>query len=365
MISRQQSVLNLIRQNPFLSQQEMADQLGMSRPALANIVSTLMKDGLIEGRAYILPPENEIIAVGGANVDRKYTIVGDVRQGTSNPATVTWSVGGVARNVAENLGRLGHEVRLLTVAGNDADWQLIEKASKPYMNTQWVNFVSGGSTGSYSAILSEAGELVIALAHMDVYDHLLPSYMEEQASAMRNASLIVCDLNIPKETVVHLKEFAETNNVPFAIVPVSTPKMNRMSDDLKGVTYFICNEDEAEVYTEKSVESMKDWEEVVRILLDKGAQYVAVTAGSKGVMAGSIESGVFHLPAFSAGDIKDVTGAGDSFAGAALHGMLSGMDFETSLKAGLVNAVKTLASQETVRTDLTANTLLKELEELI
>ena len=149
MISRQQSVLNLIRQNPFLSQQEMADQLGMSRPALANIVSTLMKDGQIEGLAYILPPENEIIAVGGANVDRKYTVVGDVRQGTSNPATVTWSVGGVARNVAENLGRLGHEVRLLTVAGNDADWQLIEQASTPYMNTQWVNFVSGNNLFQY------------------------------------------------------------------------------------------------------------------------------------------------------------------------------------------------------------------------
>lgn len=48
-------VLQAIKNNPFLSQQEMAEQLSMSRPALANIISGLIKKGEIVGRAYVLP----------------------------------------------------------------------------------------------------------------------------------------------------------------------------------------------------------------------------------------------------------------------------------------------------------------------
>lgn len=73
MNEREQAVLALIRQNPFMSQQEMADKMNLSRPVLANLVSSLTKQGKIVGRAYILPEENEIICIGGANLDRKFT----------------------------------------------------------------------------------------------------------------------------------------------------------------------------------------------------------------------------------------------------------------------------------------------------
>ena len=52
----------------------MANELKMSRPAVANIISQLIKNGKITGRAYILPENKEIICIGGANVDRKYTL---------------------------------------------------------------------------------------------------------------------------------------------------------------------------------------------------------------------------------------------------------------------------------------------------
>ena len=54
------------------------------------------------------------------------------------------------------------------------------------------------------------------------------------------------DLNCPKETVEYVKNRVQMNGTGLAIVPVSSPKMTRMPDNLKGVTWFICNEDEAE-----------------------------------------------------------------------------------------------------------------------
>ncbi|CAM5435262.1 Carbohydrate kinase OS=Lysinibacillus sphaericus OX=1421 GN=LS41612_07425 PE=4 SV=1 [Lysinibacillus sphaericus] len=63
MNEREQAVLALIRKNPFMSQQEMADKMNLSRPVLANLVSSLTKQGKIVGRAYILPDENRNVFV--------------------------------------------------------------------------------------------------------------------------------------------------------------------------------------------------------------------------------------------------------------------------------------------------------------
>ena len=104
---KETAIVRLLRKNPFLTQQEMANQLDMSRPALANLISGLTKRGIITGRAYILSEENEVVCIGGANVDRKFHLNGGAQLGTSNPAAMSVSVGGVARNIADNLGRLG------------------------------------------------------------------------------------------------------------------------------------------------------------------------------------------------------------------------------------------------------------------
>ena len=82
---KEAAIVKLLRNNPFLTQQEMADQLNMSRPALANLISGLMKRGIIAGRAYILAKENEIVCIGGANVDRKFHMKENAQLGTSNP----------------------------------------------------------------------------------------------------------------------------------------------------------------------------------------------------------------------------------------------------------------------------------------
>ena len=202
---KERAVLDLIRANPYLSQQEMADALQISRPSLANIISGLIKQGKILGRAYILPEDREIICIGGANIDRKFHLNERTQLGTSNPASMTVSVGGVARNIAENLGRLDHNVRLLTVAGNDSDWDVIAGESSAFMDVSDVGQLIGKSTGSYSAVLDSEGELVIAMANMEVYDSLTPVYLEEKSRMISNASMIIIDLNCPKESVDYIK----------------------------------------------------------------------------------------------------------------------------------------------------------------
>lgn len=356
MNEKEKLVFQLIKENPYLSQQDMAQQLGMSRPALANMISALIKKGEIIGRAYVLPERNRIIAIGGANVDRKFAIDKDVQLGTSNPVTVSESIGGVARNIAENLGRLGNQVSLLTTLGDDHDGQLLENSSKAFINFDLVEKLQNEKTGSYTAVLDNKGELVIAMANMSIYEKLLPGVLEKHEATLQKASCIIIDLNCPAETVQYTKELAKKRDIPFVIVPVSSPKMFHMPADLIGVSYFICNRDEAETYLQVKLENMEHYEEAVRQLIQKGAKTVVLTLGEHGVIAGNAEK-IQYFKAVQTTDIVDVTGAGDAFVSAFLHGVINNEELDVAVHLGLVNASKTLQSDKTVRTDLTNDTL--------
>ncbi|MEO4055436.1 carbohydrate kinase [Solibacillus sp. CAU 1738] len=348
MNEKEKLVLQCIHDNPYLSQQEMADNLNMSRPALANTISSLIKKGEIIGRAYVLPHKGTIVAIGGANVDRKFHITDEVQLATSNPATATESVGGVARNIAENLGRLGSKVKLLTTVGHDQDAEMIERASSAFIELDLVEKLEAQQTGSYTAVLDRDGELVIALANMEIYNALTPAILQKNEATLMNASGIIIDLNCPKETVIYVQQLARDRGIPLTIVPVSSPKMNRMPNDLTGVTYFICNRDEVEAYLQVQLSDEASYFEAVRKLLEKGAKHVVLTLGNKGVIAGSKDD-LQHYPAYSVDHIIDVTGAGDAFVSACLHGIMQEDAFSDAIEFGLYHAANTLQADTTVR----------------
>lgn len=356
MNEKEQLVLGLIRENPYLSQQEMAEKVGLSRPALANIISSLTKKGEVLGRAYILPEKKAIVAIGGANVDRKFHIEGTVQLETSNPANVTASVGGVARNIAENLGRLGNEVKLLTMIGADHDGEKIKQHSEEFISFEMTEVLTDKSTGSYSAVLTHDGELVIAMADMEIYKELVPSTLAKYESRIVDARCIVVDLNAPCETVEYIMNLARTRKVPLAVIPVSSPKMSHMPEDLHGLTYFISNKDEIETYLQCSLQTEKDYEKAVSELLKKGVDHVVITLGGNGVITGH-NGNIERLDALPIDRIVDVTGAGDAFVSAFLHAILHKEPFRDAVSFGLYNASRTLQCKATVREDLSVNEL--------
>lgn len=364
MTEREQILIQLIKENPFMSQQDMSEKLAMSRPALANLISGLVKKGKIVGRAYVLPKEKNIICIGGANIDRKFHLQGALQMGTSNPVSSMQSVGGVARNIAENLGRLDHTVGLLTTAGKDTDWLAIVKATETFVNMDEVELLANHTTGSYSAIMDEAGELILATANMDVYEELLPNVLMKHDLSLASAPVIIVDLNCPKQTVEYVQKFAIARNVPLVIVPVSSPKMNRLPETLEGVTWFICNSDEAEALLSMEIKSEQDYLEALPKILALGAENAIITAGSNGVYAANTTLEPQHFAALNSDTVEDVTGSGDAFVSAVVHTWLNNLPIEKSIAAGLINATRTLESPFTVRPELSKESLELELEEL-
>ena len=245
MDSKKEQLLALLRDDPFISQQALAERLALSRSAVAGHVAALTREGRILGRAYVLPTQNPILCIGGANIDRKLRTLGALQMGTSNPAVQSETPGGVARNVAENLARLGLPVQLITAVGDDAAGRsLLEHAAAAGLSTQGSLVASDEATGSYTAVLDESGQMLLALAAMPLAARLTPEFLRRSALLRTQARLTLCDLNLPAESLALLVQEALERGGTLLAVAVSAPKMERLPQDLRGLQCLILNEGE-------------------------------------------------------------------------------------------------------------------------
>lgn len=349
-LPKKEQLYELIRANPFISQQDLATRLGLSRSAVANYIATLVRERRILGRAYVLPDRRPVLCIGAANLDRKLRSTDKLVHGTSNPASQDESFGGVARNIAENLARLGAPTALITAVGNDTSGRaLLAHAEDAGIDTRGALRLDGASSGTYTAVLDRDGELVVALADMALNERLTPAFLATGQQQRAGAALVVADLNLPHDSIQALLDDAARDGVGLVLVAVSAPKMAHLPEKLSGLRLLILNEDELAARVGHPLDGEAAIGAACAELQRQGAQHVIVTRGARGVMHTS-PAGMMRLDA-PAAEVVDVTGAGDAFAAAvcwSLHGGLDGGDLGQACRRGLRLAAMTVACGQTV-----------------
>ena len=356
-LSKKDQLYELIRANPFISQQDLAVQLRLSRSAVAGYIAGLIRDRRLLGRAYVLPDNRPIVCLGAANLDRKLRSLATLKMGTSNPARQDESFGGVARNIAENLARLAVPVSLITVIGDDSSGKaLLQHAETAGIDTRGTLRLQGICSGTYTAVLDDHGEMMLALADMALYDSLTPAFLSSRQPQRAVAALTVADLNLPQDTLRMLIDDAVRDAIPLVLVAVSQPKMTRLPLDLRGLRLLILNQGELETRVGFALKNDADFSRACAIVQEQGVQDVIVTRGGTGVIY-TVPGGIAHLDAPDA-KIIDVTGAGDAFAAAVCWSLFQGSDdLALACRRGLQLSAMTLECEETVCPYLTPDTL--------
>lgn len=344
-------LLALVEANPFISQQELADQLGLSRSAVAGHLAQLTREGRILGRAYVLPQRQPIVCLGGTNLDRKLRGLGALQMGSSNPARQHESPGGVARNIAENLARLGLPVHLLTAVGRDAAGQaLLAQLQSLGADCAGSLQAADAPTGSYTAVLDPQGDLLIALADMALTDRLDPAFLRQTAPQRAPARWVVADLNLPRETLDALRDEARLRDQRLMLVAVSEPKMARLGEDLRGVELLVLNRGELQALTGRKLGSESALRAAWRQLQHAGLKRLVMSDGARGLrFSEGDDFATMSPPALDPRSIREVTGAGDAMSAgivAALH--RDPEDLRAACALGLRLAALTLQSDATV-----------------
>jgi pseudouridine kinase len=281
-----------------------------------------------------------VVVVGGANLDLKARTTAAIVTGTSNPGTVTTSPGGVGRNVAENLARLGTPTVLVAAVGSDHFGDgLLDATAAAGVDISHVR-QAAGTTGTYLAVLDAAGDLAVGVSDMAATATLAPEHLDP--ALLAGADLVVLDGNLRADTLARAWALASAAGVRVVIDPVSVPKAARV-EPLLGAHALWCVTPNTDELTALGGSAAG--------LHDRGVELVWLRRGPLGSLL-SGPDGEMELAAVP-GEVVDVTGAGDAMVAAFCHAVLGGAAPTDAAAYGHAAAALTVASAQTVRPDLT------------
>jgi pseudouridylate synthase / pseudouridine kinase len=277
----------------------------------------------------------DVLVAGACAVDVTAAVAaGRVLRGTSNPGSISLTVGGVGCNVAEAARAAGARVLLLSAVGDDALGAFALTQLVRSGMGQGVDVVRDARTATYCAVNARDGNLDTAVADMSIFSESFAPDAPRLAAALRSAKILCVDANLSAARIGALVRLAQQRSVPVWYEPVSVAKCVKILPDvLAGVSYISPNADELAAMWRAlaggSARTAPDVDTMARDLiaahrrLGGGALCILCTLGAKGV-ALYRSSDTDHrgqtVPAapVPGGVVVSTSGAGDVFAGTML-----------------------------------------------
>ncbi len=302
-------------------------------------------------------PEQPVLVIGAASVDIVGRLRGELHLNTSNPAHIRSSFGGVARNVAENLARLGQPVRLITAVGQDRSGdQLLQHTALAGVDVGAALRLSDRPTGAYLAGLNAQGDLQLALDDMRAVAALTPQMLDEREALFQDASLLFVDANLARPTLSHAFALARRYGLPLCADPTSALLARRLRPFLRRLSLITPNLNEAAILCgQGSIAGL----EAAKCLVNHGVKIAIITLGEAGVTyATSQTSG--QTPAILT-QMVDPTGGGDALTAAVIFALLNDIPLDDAVRLGVSAAALTLRYPGAVIPNLTLQMLYDEL----
>jgi pseudouridine kinase len=285
-----------------------------------------------------------VCVIGGANVDIHGAAYQPLRLRDSNPGSVHVSPGGVARNVAENLSRLGIDCRLVTAVGKDPNGEmLLAHGREVGIDMRYVQELDSAPTSAYLAVLDRTGDMQVAVADMDIMDQLTAARLDPLRNAIGETSLLVIDANLPDDALCWLVNAFPRHEI-FADT-VSTAKAMRLKPYLGRVHTLKTNPQEAEALTGFEARTAADLDRTADWLHAQGVQRLFITRSEDGLFYSTSEGRSQVQLEKEESDVRSTTGAGDAFLAALVYAQLQGWPLDGTLQFAGAAAQVTIADR--------------------
>jgi pseudouridine kinase len=313
----------------------------------------------------IMPP---LLAIGSAALDIKARLTRAPLPTTDVPGRITLQPGGVARNIAENLARLGVPIVFAGMMGDDVQARaLIDLSRAAGLSVRSLprsapapddlvrlRLSADLPTATLNIVLGPDGRQIAGAFSGDILDALQPSDLAQLQEMMADAPAIICDGGLPADVLLHLREllpdeaFFYCNPGSVALVPRLIPLLDRLD-------MLTCNHLEAQTLTQTKVDSPAKLISSALILVKQGVRRAVVTFGARGLAYADEERSLYQ-PARPV-RLVDATGAGDALAAAMIEALLRDEPIGVCLQRGLAAAALTCESEDTVAPSMSVDSL--------
>ena len=306
--------------------------------------------------------DSYILVLGASIVD----IIGFSRKKYSHrdsiPGNIKISLGGVCRNIAENLARVNVKTEFISILGGDDQGRnIIENSKKIGYNMKHSLVLDNEYTPTYMAILNEDGDMESAIVDMECLNKMDTAFIDSKAEVIENAEYVILDSDNPELLEYILTKFH--GKTKFILDPVSASKAEKVSHLIKYFHTIKPNRLETEILCGFKIESDKDLVKAADYFLSLGVENVFISLDADGIYYKTAnEEGKVKTTAV---DVKNVTGAGDSFVSGVGYGYMNNLSIKDTVKYAIAMSVVTIIHEETINPNMSedfVNEFIKNME---
>lgn len=361
MTDREEEILTMIRKNPMISQQEIADTLGITRSSTSVHITNLIKKGYIKGRGYIVEAGSYVTVIGAANIDMHGFTNEKLIYQDSNPGVIKISSGGVGRNIAENLARLGITTKFITAIGDDMyGKKILAECVQCGIDTGDALILKDSSTSIYMSIMDVDGDMKLALSEGAAIEKITVDYIKSKHHVLSNSRIIVLETGLSPGVIEYI--VTTYKDIPIFLDPVSVKKSSRIKNVLGFFHTLKLNRNEAENLSGITISEEADIKRAISFFLDKGVKNTYITIGSKGVFYNDGNE-IKHLAPPSV-EVVNATGAGDAFMGGLVYSNLHELTQHESVAFSTGASIVTLSHENTINPSISVETIKNKIKEL-
>ncbi|MBS9781057.1 MAG: carbohydrate kinase family protein [Gammaproteobacteria bacterium] len=306
-----------------------------------------------------------VLIIGGANIDFTAFPYQPLIWHDSNPGVVKTSLGGVGRNIADNLARLSVATKLLSLVGDDTyGHHLIDETSRVGVDMSAVTALADQRTSTYFSIMNTDDDMAVAIADMGIIHLLTPERLQKHIDLINNADLIVLDTNLSTDSLQFL--LTHFTNKRFLVDTVSVTKAQKIKPLLAHIDMLKPNRLEAEYLTGIEIKSLDDAKKAIENLLEQGVKQVFMSIGKEGILYGSHTDNGFefhHSPALPT-KVINAAGAGDSMMASIAYGTIKQLPIADVLRFANATASITLMAETTISPELSVESVHRLLENI-
>jgi pseudouridine kinase len=306
--------------------------------------------------------EGYVLVIGSAGIDIKGSALEPLQWGVPNLGRVRNRVGGVARNIAENLARLEIETILLTAVGDDAEGdRVLDHCEDNGIDCSYTRIVENARTGTYMALLTPEGDLQVAIGDFAVMTTIDRDYLLENEDLIAESELLVIDTTLSEEALRTVFELAARHKLRVCADPTTPGLAGKLCPYIPQLYFVAPNAGETTALCglKNPVTDQDTAMSAARHLVGMGTKIAVVTLADQGLTYADSSSTGF-IRAINT-HIIDSSGAGDALTGAVIFGLLNKVPLDEAMRLGVTAATLTLQTTENVVPNLSQELLYDKL----
>ena len=292
----------------------------------------------------------KVVTVGTVYVDIKGYPDGEYFPTGRNAGDIKYFHGGVARNIAEDVAKLGEDsvlVSLVDKSGVASD--VVRHLEDVNVKTGYVKATKNGM-GTWMAVFDGCGELCGSISKRPDLLPICDILKSNEEQIFKEAAGILLEIDIDEPIVDITMSLADKYGIPvYAVISNMTIAKERI-DYIRRTTCFFCNRLEAEIFFEKKTEGLspRGMLDLLKSELERiGMKAMVVTMDSEGAVYATADGESGHCPAQPI-TVVDTTGAGDAFFAGTSVGLLRRLSIADACKLGTKAAASVLSTKENV-----------------